>query len=119
MYDDYVAGPMTGIENYNWTEFEDVAWSLRQQGRKVITPTEIDEQRGDVIVIRGKYDRVLGVTLTEHFDYEKVLEADLEAVSQCTRIVLLNGWHRSSGAKRELAHALALGLTVELAENIV
>lgn len=50
--------------------------------------------------------------------YEKIaqslIEADLAAVRSCDAIYLLKGWERSRGAKKELAEAIAHGLTVML-----
>ena len=41
-----------------------------------------------------------------------VMDADLAAVRSCDAICLLRGWETSHGAKKELAEALAHGLTV-------
>lgn len=109
---EYHAGPMTGYRNYNWQAFEDLAHFRRKKGFEVVTPVEIDVESGAVKVTYNSQGKVASVETTPDFDYEEVLKRDLEAVATCDRIVLLHGWQRSSGAKRELAHALSLGLEV-------
>lgn len=107
----YVAGPMTGVPLYNWPAFEAAARRLRDRGHDVVTPTEIDEAEGWVVVDRwggpSDYrDKILAVRTTEQFDYDKVLKRDLEAVESCDAIYLLKGWEDSPGALTELCHAL-------------
>jgi hypothetical protein len=43
---------------------------------------------------------------------EQIMQADLAAVRSCDAIYLLRGWETSRGAKRELAEAIAHGLTI-------
>jgi hypothetical protein len=109
---------MTGYRNYNWAAFRDLAQYRRHKGFNVVTPIEIDEEGGYVKVVEAPDGRILEVSVTEAFDYEEVLARDLEAVETCQRIVLLDGWTRSAGAKRELEHALSLGHEVLLESEI-
>lgn len=111
----YVAGPMTGLENYNWPAFEEAASLLRSRGNDVISPTEIDEEMGCVVVVRDPGvvgHGIVSVETTDTFDYETVLAKDLEAVKGCDGIYLLPGWESSKGANRELQQALRYGLIV-------
>ncbi len=108
----YVAGPMTGYENYNWRMFEAATLFLRRNGWLVTTPTEIDEEIHATIVERNEAGDPVKVELSPTFDYEEVLAQDLAALGWCHAICLLPGWHKSKGAKRELAHALDNGLEV-------
>ncbi len=115
----YTAGPMTGKEMYNWPMFRFVADYLRDEvGLDVVTPIEIDEEMGVVAVAYDAFGAYESVTTTPEFDYESVLARDLEAVATCDSIVLLPGWNESSGAKRELLHALSLGLAVYVWEDL-
>lgn len=99
----YVAGPMQGIKNYNWPHFDEVASALRLGGWRVENPVEIGNRFGTAKQIAGDPDLLA-----------KVIEAELEAVSRCDAIYLLNGWHKSPGAKAELAVAIDKGLQVIL-----
>lgn len=111
----YIAGPMTGIENYNWPAFEAAASKLRNAGHEVVSPTEIDE---GMEVVEVKRDRstdpatILDVRTTPAFDYDRVLAEDLRQLAGCSGIHLLRGWQQSVGACTELQRALELGLTV-------
>ena len=39
----YIAGPMTGIPQYNFPEFDRVATLLRAMGYDVVSPAELDD----------------------------------------------------------------------------
>lgn len=108
----YVAGPMTGIENYNWPAFEEAAAMLRRWGYEVVSPTEIDEEMDAVIVSRLTDGTVWNVRTTPSFDYDSVLATDLKHVENSDAIYLLQGWQKSKGARMELETALRCGLVV-------
>lgn len=108
----YIAGPMSGIENYNWPEFENAMNRLPWYGLTPVSPTVIDEDLGVVDVVRGSQGEVLFVDVTDKFDYNEVLRRDLEEIEGCSMIYLLKGWSRSTGALRELRKAIDCGLTV-------
>ena len=48
-----------------------------------------------------------------------VTAADTHALEMCDAILLLKGWERSEGARRELQTALAAGLKIFLAPVVV
>jgi len=88
----YVSGPYrdergTAFVEENIRKAEDVAKELWQRGYAVICPH----------------------ANTRHFDgictSEEFIEGDLRMIDGCDLIVMLPGWHRSEGAKLELAHA--------------
>lgn len=110
----YVAGPMTGRKHYNWPAFERTTAEYRAAGYEIVSPTEMDEARGDVEVIRYKNGRVKSVTTLPAFDYATVLAEDLRVIETVDVIILLPGWETSKGARTELAHALGLGLEVHV-----
>ena len=113
----YIACGMTGIPLHNWPHFEKWEADLTKVGWDIVSPTRIDEECGMVLVERLLDGTVWDVRTTSTFDYEGILKLDFEAIETCDAIILLPGWTRSSGAKRELAHALALGLEVYTAEE--
>ena len=92
---DYLAGPMRGIDQFNFPMFDSAARVLRFAGRTVVSPAE--------------HDRAMGFDETKNsldgFDVKKAILWDLEQVANCERIVLLPGWEKSSGVKVELALA--------------
>jgi nucleoside 2-deoxyribosyltransferase len=92
----YVAGPMTGYEEFNRPAFDEMAEFLRSKGHAVVNPHELTDS-----VFNG--NRAL-----PHATYMK---ADLGALLQCDAIVLLDGWDESKGALCEAHVALRTGLT--------
>lgn len=86
----YLAGPMTGLPDYNYPAFHAAAAAWRARGHRVINPAENFD--GDVNLPRLVYIR-----------------KDLgQLINECTAIAFLPGWQKSRGATLE--HAVALGL---------
>lgn len=93
----YVAGPMTGLPDFNYPAFNVAALELRTQGWHVENPA-------DHGVIEG----------AEWADY---LAYDLTRLGTCSAIYLLPGWELSKGAVLEHHIAQVLGLEVMFAPN--
>lgn len=89
----YLAGPMTGIEDYNYPAFHEAARDLRAQGFEVCNPAE--EHNGDQSLPRHVY-----------------LRTAVENLLRAEAIVMLPGWQRSRGAIFELQVASALELPI-------
>ena len=85
----YIAGPMTGKENYNFDAFNAKETELREQGFKVLNPAKI------------------GV-LPEYSMYWPINKAMLDGADA---IYMLNGWEESEGARKEFAYAICHDLT--------
>lgn len=88
----YLAGPMTGYEDYNFPLFNSTAARLRAEGFNVINPAEHG-------IVEG----------AEWADY---LRFDLAKIAGCESIALLPGWEASKGARLEVHVAQALGMSV-------
>jgi hypothetical protein len=96
----YLAGPMRGIEEYNFPEFrKQTAW-LRGMGWKVFSPAERDEQDE---TIDHTLD-VAGWQGTRGLDY--FMAYDLKAVCEMDAVICLPGWERSQGARLETVTAV-------------
>lgn len=91
----YVAGPMTGLPEFNRPAFDARAASLRAAGHIAISPPEIT-------------DAVFGGDTTR--PYAEYIAADLRELLTCEAISLLPGWHLSRGARMEEHVAAVLGL---------
>jgi hypothetical protein len=104
----YIAGPMTGFENYNLAAFREAQARWIMMGWDAITPFEANDRAW-----RRHYDNpfVPGVDKCDYGDplLNEMFAEDLLEV--CTRdaIALLPGWEKSKGTSRELAVALLLG----------
>ncbi len=109
----YVAGPMRGLPEFNFPAFDKAALDLTVQGHDVVNPAEHDRDNGfDPAGMTGRED------LTQHgFDLRAALAWDLEQITRCDAVFLLDGWQQSSGARAEYALAQALGLQVASAEH--
>jgi len=99
----YIAGPMRGLPEFNHQKFEDAENLLTEDGCIVVNPVRIGERFGTAEQINE--DPAL---------LEKVQQAEIEELRSCDAILMLSGWERSVGAKRELVEAIKNGLSVYL-----
>ena len=101
----YIAGPMTGLPEFNFPAFDEAAAKYRALGYDVISPAEHDRDTGfDERGTSGDPDEAIALG----FDKAAALLWDLEQVSKVDGIVLLPGWQRSGGVLAELALAATL-----------
>jgi len=102
----YLAGPMTGIAEFNFPAFNAAAARLRDAGHTVINPAELD--RGDTT---GDFEyymlRDLGMILRSCHEQPR-----LQAIA------VLPGWRRSRGANVEVTVGRALGLAILDADTL-
>ena len=92
----YVAGPMRGIEEWNFPAFAEAAGSLRAYGWSVFSPAERDQDK--------QWD-------TEYPNARPLWEYmidDLPAVAKASAVFFLPGWKDSEGARLEFTVAMAL-----------
>lgn len=85
----YLAGPMSGLPEWNYPAFHEAAATLRSFGYDVENPAENHDGRTDL-------------PLAEYF------KLDLPQVCESDAVVVLPGWRQSSGA----------GVEVRLAEHL-
>lgn len=93
----YIAGPMTGLPEYNFPAFNAKEAELRAIGFEVENPTA--------------HGIVEGATWADYMAY------DLTRLALCNTIYLLPGWRKSKGASIERNIAEALGMTILGAEE--
>ena len=110
----YLAGPMSGIPEFNFPAFHAAAAKLRAEGHEVFNPAEKDIERvgrdfskdyptGDAVQLA--WDGVL--------TKRECLATDTNWICKhAEAIALLPGWLNSTGACAEVALAKALGLQV-------
>lgn len=89
----YIAGPMTGIPEFNYPLFNATAKALRAAGVEVRNPAEND-----------------GGSAGESWEF--YMRLALRSLLECDEIVLLPGWRDSRGARLEEAVARELGMRV-------
>lgn len=88
----YIAGPMTGIEGFNYAEFNRVAKGLRALGYHVENPAENPEPAC------GSWAGYMRMAIAQ--------------LVQCDEIHMLRGWRQSRGAVIEHRLAFDLGLVI-------
>lgn len=94
----YLSGKITGREKADYTmQFAKAEQFYKAGGFEVVNPVKIGEALLD---------------LNPKAKYEDFMIRDLEALSTCTHIALLEGWQESKGAMREKKEAERLGLEV-------
>jgi len=96
----YIAGPMTGIEEYNFPAFDDARDMLHSHGYVAISPADMDRELG--------YFK----DGTEAENLANYMKRDLEQVAKADGILLIEGWEASRGANIELTVALICNLVV-------
>jgi hypothetical protein len=104
----YIAGPMTGIPNWNYPAFDEAAQFLRGCGYRVVSPADLDRAAGFAetqVVVDAAFLR-------------QAMARDLAAICECDGVALLEGWQSSMGACIEVALAARLGLRIIDAETL-
>lgn len=119
----YISGPMTGLPDSNIPAFNAAAERLWAEGHFVINPANLSAIFGTREEIEKSFSALYGLPKEEVFKRaiffpsdtilaKSIMDVDLAAVRSCDAIYLLRGWENSRGAKKELAEALAHGLTI-------
>lgn len=108
----YVAGPMTGIPEFNFPAFNAAAAKLRAEGYEVFNPAERDiERHGGIDISKGNATGSQEHAAKEHgFSLRDALADDTWWIcKEADTIAMLPGWENSKGARAEHALAVALG----------
>lgn len=98
----YIAGPMRGIESFNFPAFDRARDWLVENGYTPVSPADLDRSVG----IDEKTEQLPAGFL------QFSLLRDASALSSCDGLVLLEGWENSTGCRFEVAAAMFLGLDV-------
>lgn len=88
----YIAGPMTGLPEFNYPAFNAKAAELRAMGYEVENPAENPEP--------------------ECKSWQGYMRMSLHQIAQCDSVYMLPGWHNSKGARLEYQIASGLGLAL-------
>lgn len=83
----YLAGPMTGHDDYNYPNFDKFSAELRTRGYQVVSPAEIGRE------LPGEPGSL---------PYYIYVREGLRGLLDCQHLVLMPGWTESRGARKEL-----------------
>ncbi len=106
----YIAGPMTGIEEFNWPAFDAVQEALETVGIEVVSPAALDRQ---LKVLFDEDDFETG-TAEGGTNLAGFLKRDFHVLTMCEGIVFLEGWEDSTGANCELIVGQMAGMSTWL-----
>lgn len=95
----YLAGPMTGLAEYNYPAFNAEAARLRALGYHVENPAENPAPAVN--------------------KWELYMRPAIRQMLTCDSVALLPGWPHSRGANVEVELAIHLGMTVVYAPSLV
>jgi hypothetical protein len=110
----YLAGPMRGIQEFNFPAFYAAAAKLRAEGHEVFSPAERDNEKHGTDISKGNATGDEGLAALQHgFNLREALGADLAWIcAHAQAVALLPGWQTSKGATAERAAGVALGLEI-------
>lgn len=89
----YIAGPMSGVPDFNFPAFHSAAKFLAAAGYDVVNPADLD-----------------GGDTSKPWNY--YLKRDLPLLAGCDAIALLPKWEKSAGTCLELLNAIQMGHSV-------
>jgi hypothetical protein len=92
----YIAGPMTGLPDYNYPAFFDAACELALRGFVPANPGNLG---------------------AGEMPYKEYLKAGIKLLLTCDAVALLDGWENSRGAKLEYQVAHACGIDVRTIQD--
>lgn len=100
----YLAGPMRGIDQFNFPAFFGAADALSRAGHEVISPARRD--------IEAYPDFDYTTNSLAGLDLRTAFSWDVQQVLECDAVALLPGWQGSRGASIEAAIAQTIGTPV-------
>ena len=107
----YLAGPMSGIPQFNFPLFYSAAATLRAAGYTIISPAELDDAEDKGAAMASPDGSMATITKT----WGDFLARDVKIVAdQVQGIIFLPGWSKSRGAKLEAFTGLLCGHTFGL-----
>lgn len=97
----YISGPMRGIPDLNFAEFDKAVDRAKYLGHVPISPADLDRQDGNPPYPEGSPGWL-----------RFFAERDLLTLLQCDAIAVLPGWENSVGARMEVATAMFMRMPV-------
>lgn len=116
----YLAGPMSGIPQFNYPEFHRIAAELRDAGYSIISPAEQDSpemQKAALASSDGLVDGQMpvdgpGIVMAGE-NWGQVMARDVRLIfDYCDGVIVMNGWEKSRGSRLEVFVANLTGRDV-------
>jgi hypothetical protein len=107
----YIAGPMSGIPQFNIPAFDEAAERLREAGYDAVSPAELDDPETRAAALASEDGEMKGALNGE--TWGDFLARDVKLVAdEIDAIALLPGWEGSRGAQLELHVARLCNLPI-------
>jgi hypothetical protein len=98
----YLAGPMSGLPQFNFPTFHRVAALLREQGYTIISPAEMDSEAVQVAAMASKDGTLDASGKIAGETWGDILAKDVKLIAdKIDGIIFLPDWDRSRGALLE------------------
>lgn len=98
----YLAGPMTGIPQFNFPAFFAAAQALRQRGFTIVSPAELDEDATRDAALASPDGAMPSTGELGGRTWGDILARDVKVVAdRCDGIIFLPRWFESRGARLE------------------
>lgn len=106
----YVAGPMTGIPQFNFPAFDAAAIKLRELGHDVTSPAELDDPDDRAAALQSPDGSMLSYGKGVKKTWGEFLARDVKLLSDggIEAVYVLPGWRKSRGARLETFVASAM-----------
>lgn len=94
----YLAGPMSGLPQFNFPAFDSATRKLRNNDFNVVSPAELDSDA----IREAALASLDGAPMPEHGTWADFLARDVKLIAdRVTGIIFLDGWEKSRGARLE------------------
>lgn len=106
----YVAGPMTGIPQFNFPAFDAAAITLRKAGFEVVSPAELDDEVDREAALQSADGSALHYGNGGKKTWAEFLARDVKLITDggIEAVFVLPGWRGSRGARLETFVAAAM-----------
>lgn len=102
----YISGPMSGIEDYNYNEFN-------KAEKFLYSFTNVFPINPHLLTYTMLKDRGFNITDFEMISYDEYLEYDINTIKEkATSLILIDGWNKSNGSRLELKAAQDKGIPI-------
>lgn len=104
----YIAGPMSGIPQFNYPAFDEAAAVVRGQGHEALSPAEMDDPETRAMALASPDGAFQSGTCNGE-TWGDFLSRDVKIVAdEADGVVLLPNWKDSRGARLETFIALTV-----------